>query len=178
MTHTDDEIMKAFAICKSFDPNGDCSYCPFNKGTHDISCIEELTQATFDLLYRQREEVSNLSIELKAMRGAEKAYEAEIERLGKIRVELSKEIERLREENDEKFIKWKVLAEKTEQRYSELYEEAKEVVKSEARKETAERIFEKIFYFINLYKKGHFSEKSLFEYIAEIEKEYRESECE
>ena len=44
--------------------------------------------------------------------------------------------------------------------------------KNDAIKDVAERIFEKIFYFINLYKKGDFSEKSLFEYIAEIEKEY------
>lgn len=50
------------------------------------------------------------------------------------------EIERLRKEADEQFNKWKLLGERTKERYAELYEEAKEVVKSEARKEFAENL--------------------------------------
>lgn len=50
------------------------------------------------------------------------------------------EIERLQKECNEGFKKWKLLDERTKERYAELYEEAKEVVKTEARKEFAERL--------------------------------------
>ena len=50
------------------------------------------------------------------------------------------EIERLKAEHDKSFEKWKLLDERTKERYSELYEAAKEILKSEARKEFAERL--------------------------------------
>ena len=43
---------------------------------------------------------------------------------------------------------------------------------SHLKTDVAREIFTKLNYFINLYKKGDFSEKSLLEYIAEVEKEY------
>lgn len=50
------------------------------------------------------------------------------------------EIERLKRENDSNFDKWKLLDDRTKQRYAELYEEAKEVLKAEAVKEFAEMV--------------------------------------
>ena len=51
-------------------------------------------------------------------------------------------IERFEKENHEKFNKWKILDNRTKQRYAELYEEAKAVVRAEAIKEFAERLKE------------------------------------
>ena len=53
------------------------------------------------------------------------------------------DMERLTEECDEKINKWKILDERTKQRYAELYEEAKSVVRAEAIREFAERSKEK-----------------------------------
>ena len=50
------------------------------------------------------------------------------------------EIERFEKENHENFNKWEILANRTKQRYAELYEEAKSIVKAEAIKEFAERV--------------------------------------
>ena len=55
------------------------------------------------------------------------------------------EIERYERENNSKFDKWKLLDDRTKQRYAELYEEAKSAVKSEAIKEFAERLKEEWF---------------------------------
>lgn len=50
------------------------------------------------------------------------------------------EIERYERENNSKFDKWKLLDDRTKQRYAELYEEAKSVVRAEAIKEFAVRL--------------------------------------
>ena len=52
------------------------------------------------------------------------------------------EIERYERENNSKFNKWKILDERTKERYADLYETAKGVVKAEAIKEFAERLKE------------------------------------
>ena len=65
---------------------------------------------------------------------------AEVERLERIRADLSREIERLKKENNQNFDKWLILDTRTKERYAELYEEAKGVVKAEAIKEFAERL--------------------------------------
>lgn len=49
------------------------------------------------------------------------------------------EIERYERENESKFDKWKLLDDRTKQRYAELYEEAKDIVRVKAIKEFAER---------------------------------------
>lgn len=49
-------------------------------------------------------------------------------------------IARYEKENDEKFDKWKILDERTKERYSTLYEEAKAILKVETIKEFAERL--------------------------------------
>lgn len=60
------------------------------------------------------------------------------------------EIERYEKEHNEKFNKWKILDDRTKERYAELYEEAKEILKAEARAEAitefAERLKEKAFF--------------------------------
>ena len=61
------------------------------------------------------------------------------------------EIERYERENNEKFDKWKLLDERTKERYAELYEEAKVVVRAEAVKEFAERLKETITNAIDTY---------------------------
>lgn len=50
------------------------------------------------------------------------------------------EIERLEEEHNKNFEKWKILDERTKERYKELYQEAKAIVRAEAIKEFAERL--------------------------------------
>lgn len=50
------------------------------------------------------------------------------------------EIERYERENKSKFDKWKILDERTKERYADLYETAKGVVRAEAVKEFAERL--------------------------------------
>ena len=50
------------------------------------------------------------------------------------------EIDRYERESNSKFDKWKLLDDRTKQRYAELYEEAKSVVRAEAIKEFAERL--------------------------------------
>lgn len=52
------------------------------------------------------------------------------------------EIERYERENNSKFDKWKLLDDRTKQRYAELYEEAKSVVRAEAIKEFVEKLKE------------------------------------
>lgn len=56
------------------------------------------------------------------------------------------EIERYEKESDEKFNKWKLLDDRTKQRYAELYEEAKSVVRAEAVKEFAEKVKMAFYY--------------------------------
>ena len=51
-----------------------------------------------------------------------------------------KEVDRYERESNSKFDKWKLLDDRTKQRYAELYEEAKSVVRAEAIKEFAERL--------------------------------------
>lgn len=55
------------------------------------------------------------------------------------------EIERLNKELDGQFEKWKILADKTERHYGELYEEAKQVVRADAITEFAERVKEVVY---------------------------------
>lgn len=55
------------------------------------------------------------------------------------------EMDKIKKEKDKSFEKWKLLADKTEQHYSELYEEAIEIAKSEALKEFAERLKDESF---------------------------------
>ena len=52
------------------------------------------------------------------------------------------EMDKIKKEKDKSFEKWKLLADKTEQHYSELYEEAIEIAKFEAVKEFAEKLKE------------------------------------
>lgn len=52
------------------------------------------------------------------------------------------EIERLKTEIDKNFDKWHILAERTKNRYAELYEESKSVVRAKAVKEFAEKLKE------------------------------------
>ena len=54
-----------------------------------------------------------------------------------------KEVDRYERESNSKFDKWKLLDDRTKQRYAELYEEAKSVVRAEAIKEFAERLKER-----------------------------------
>ena len=56
------------------------------------------------------------------------------------------EIERLTKELDGQFEKWKILSEKTEKLYADLYQDAKQVVRAEAITEFAERLKAKMDY--------------------------------
>lgn len=70
---TDNEIIKALECCK-YD---DCNNCPNvcdNRHANLIDCV-------LDLINRKNKEISDLKIELQAMRNAANSYKAEVERL-------------------------------------------------------------------------------------------------
>ena len=56
---TDNEIIKAYKQCQTKNGKG-CVNCPFEKGAEDSSCLDDLKQATFDLLNRQKAEIERL----------------------------------------------------------------------------------------------------------------------
>lgn len=84
------------------------------------------------------------------------------------------EIERLNSVTDEKFNQWNMLAEKTKQRYADLYNEAKDILKAEAIKEFAEKLKNKIKTECNPYGKPTFdydTSLAIMRYIDNLVKE-------
>lgn len=77
---TDEQIIKAYERCFTlgFDEST-CYECPFYTAT--AKCTEDLRDSTLDLINRQKAEIVNLKVELKAMRGAANSYKLENERL-------------------------------------------------------------------------------------------------
>ena len=90
---TDEQIIKAYERCFTlgFDEST-CYECPFYTAT--AKCTEDLRDSALDLINRQKAEIENLKVELKAMRGAANAYKLELERkedeLNRAKVEISK----------------------------------------------------------------------------------------
>lgn len=84
------------------------------------------------------------------------------------------EIERLQKNSTRNLEKWKILDNRTKERYAELYEEAKKVLKSEAVKEFAEKLKNKIKTECNPYGKPTFdydTSISIMLYIDNLVKE-------
>ena len=79
---TDNEIIKALKMwLREGDCNGECpllemGYC------FDCACVPpEIVSGIFNLINRQKTEIENLKVELKAMRGAANSYKLDNERL-------------------------------------------------------------------------------------------------
>jgi hypothetical protein len=92
---TDNETKKALECCCK---NNNCEGCPLDYLTFSSQCASELAIKSLDLINRleaenenwqaaymtEKQEIANLEIELKAMRGAVNSYKAENERLQKV----------------------------------------------------------------------------------------------
>lgn len=148
---TDSEIVKALMCCTK---GLECKNCPANphKGNYGY-CTGLLLKDTLDLINRlqaeiekwqsgymtQKQEIANLEIELKAMRGAANSYKAENERLKNTiaiftnnAVDFANEIDRHKKDKDDAF-----------QLAADIVNAEKIVVvqaKAEAYKEFAERL--------------------------------------
>lgn len=55
---TDNDIIEAYKNCQTKSGLG-CHNCPFDKG-EDYSCLDDLREATFNLIQRQRAEIERL----------------------------------------------------------------------------------------------------------------------
>lgn len=95
-------------------------------------------------------------------------------------------IEKLTEDSKANFDKWKILADRTKERYAELYEEAKEVVRVQTIKAFAEKLKHKIIntQSVFLAQKGTYDflsgnahrQNEMLNYIDNLVKEMTESE--
>lgn len=88
---TDEQIIKAVDVCRT----GTCKGCPYHE-LYTASCINKLMKDAFHLIIRQRAEIENLKVELKAMRGAANSYKMAYEKETPyaIQVEVSDKIEK------------------------------------------------------------------------------------
>lgn len=75
---TDEQIIKALKYCNTDVRENTCPKCAFYK-KHRCSTL--MLNAVSDLINRQKAEIENLKVELKAMRGAANSYKLENERL-------------------------------------------------------------------------------------------------
>ena len=138
---TDNEIIQSFRFCKCGE-DGDCKYCPFNKGEDDASCINDLMNAVADLINRQKAEIEKLLVDLGTMNGAANSYKSACEALKMDNEQLHSDIVNLSqnfahvkglwEEEKEKVAKAK-------QKVIDLFKKLK-TAKTEGRKEFAERL--------------------------------------
>lgn len=62
---TDNDIIKGFAICNDLE-NGACKKCPYERGVHDNSCLEDMTTDVYSLINRQKAENDTLKAMIEA----------------------------------------------------------------------------------------------------------------
>ena len=85
---TDSEIVKALECCAN---NTNDSVCYENKcPLFGQKCIDILSKNALDLINRQKAEIENLGIELKAMRGVSNSYKAKVKRLNESKSTIAK----------------------------------------------------------------------------------------
>lgn len=151
---TDNEIIKALECCACSDGCENCLYAKQCDG------VEHLTNA-LDLINRQKAKNEALQMDNQQLQSdiinenqnydhIKGLWEVEKEKVEKAKQKVinvckelqtaKAEIERLEKEHNNGFEKWKILDERTKERYEELYQEAKGVVRTEAIKEFAERL--------------------------------------
>lgn len=143
---TDEQIIKALDCCHS-ELGNMCSICPLFDPDNDY-CEDELHKNALDLINRQNNEIDNLKVELKVMRGAANLYKLELERkenelnaLYKIMNKQDDETSELyrkvasRENLEESFLK-------TTKEFDKRLEKTVKAERREAIKEFAERLKE------------------------------------
>lgn len=126
---TDNDIIKAGECIKG--EKALCLSCPYRARFPD--CKKYVIRDIFALASRQEAEIKSCYEFIEQLKEARKIWDDKCK-------QQQAELERYERENNEKFDKWKLLDERTKERYAELYEEAKAVVRAEAVKEFAERL--------------------------------------
>jgi hypothetical protein len=108
---SDNEIVKALECCYDLDSSAICHQCPLYQtedcrdgylglqAYHLINRLNAEIEEWQGGYMTQKQEIANLEIELKAMRGAANSYKAEIERLKKSNRNWRRKVQRLRAEN-------------------------------------------------------------------------------
>ena len=88
---TDNEIIEAYKNCQIKGGLG-CYNCPFDKD-EDYSCLDDLREATFNLIDRQKAEIERLSIESETLVTQLKVAYEQIHKLNMAKSEAIKETE-------------------------------------------------------------------------------------
>lgn len=87
---TDEQIVKALELCTTIKTSEACDECPFKRKCRDDNDI--LEKEALNLINRQKANIDNLNIELKAMRGSansyKKLYEDSQKEVKKVRADL------------------------------------------------------------------------------------------
>ena len=86
---TDNEIIEAYKNCQIKGGLG-CYNCPFDKD-EDHSCLDDLREATFNLIDRQKAEIERLSIECETLVTQLKVAYEQIHKLNMAKSEAIKE---------------------------------------------------------------------------------------
>lgn len=91
---TDNDIIEAYKNCQTKSGSG-CHNCPFDKG-EDCSCLDDLREATFNLIYRQKAEIERLKQENEfchktITENAQRALEVTVEEIETAKSEAIKE---------------------------------------------------------------------------------------
>ena len=93
---TDNDIIEAYKNCQTKSGLG-CHNCPFDKG-EDCSCLDDLREATFNLINHQKAEIERLSIESETLVTQLKVAYEQIHKLNMAKSKAIKEFaERLKE---------------------------------------------------------------------------------
>ena len=88
---TDNEIIEAYKNCQIKGGLG-CYNCPFDKD-EDHSCLDDLREATFNLIQHQKAEIERLSIESETLVTQLKVAYEQICKLNMAKSEAIKEFE-------------------------------------------------------------------------------------
>ena len=88
---SDQDIIEAYKNCQTKNGLG-CYNCPFDKD-EDCSCLDDLREATFNLIDRQQDEIERLSIESEILVTQLKVAYEQIHKLNMAKSEAIKEFE-------------------------------------------------------------------------------------
>ena len=88
---SDQDIIEAYKNCQIKGGLG-CHNCPFDKG-EDCSCLDDLREATFNLINHQKAEIERLSIESETLVTQLKVAYEQIHKLNMAKSEAIKEFE-------------------------------------------------------------------------------------
>ena len=91
MVTSDNDIIEAYKNCQTKSGLG-CHNCPFDKG-EDYSCLDDLREATFNLMQHQKAEIERLSIESETLVTQLKVAYEQIHKLNMAKSEAIKEFE-------------------------------------------------------------------------------------